>query len=91
MNITIGMPHVAPTSALGFPGTWVESCPFRFKQGDSSTKNMTLSSILQQPLSPILLTPSTPTAYYKSTQTPDIPSSISSFVLKRRGTPSSPV
>ncbi|OJA15731.1 hypothetical protein AZE42_07255, partial [Rhizopogon vesiculosus] len=53
--------------------------------------NMTLSSLLQQPSSPVLLIiiPSTP--YYKFTQTPDIPFLISSPVLKRSGTPSSPV
>ncbi|OJA08205.1 hypothetical protein AZE42_08908, partial [Rhizopogon vesiculosus] len=52
---------------------------------------MTLPSFLQQPSPPVLFIPSTPTAYYKSTPTPDTPSLISSSVLKRSGTPGSPV
>ncbi|OJA09881.1 hypothetical protein AZE42_10392 [Rhizopogon vesiculosus] len=77
MNIIIEMPHVEPTSILEYsPRTPFESPLSQLEHHDSSTTSMTIPSPLQQPSPPILLIPSTPTAYYKSTQTPDIPSLI---------------
>ncbi|OJA15132.1 hypothetical protein AZE42_12029, partial [Rhizopogon vesiculosus] len=46
----------------GIPRTPLESPPSQLEHDDSSTTSMTLPSILQQPLPPVLLIPSIPTA-----------------------------